>query len=340
MKKENLSFLDIKRVLLNHYDLNLVKLEKVKHSSTDCYIITCSEGKYFIKIFNRTKDTSKIKQEYDLLVYLKHKGFIVPSIIKTNNNKIYKYYKKNYIFLESYIKGKTLATEKISNKMLINSAKLLGQMHKTMNGKYKDNNKELFWKCINIEEEKAFLNVVSKMLEEKPSGSNYLFIEEAINHKKNMLNTLKKISEKFNGLTYLMTHGDYSKRNPIYNDEGNIAIVDFSDSSVYPVAWEVIRSYFFSTESYKKDNNFDYDLFTLYVKTYLKEFKLNITDIESMPYLLLYQIILSRYGYIEYIKNGDEELLSFIKWKEKIAYFLEENTKEIVKKLKSDLLTF
>lgn len=340
MKKENLSFLDIKRVLLNHYDLNLVKLEKVKHSSTDCYIITCSEGKYFIKIFNRTKDTSKIKQEYDLLVYLKHKGFIVPSIIKTNNNKIYKYYKKNYIFLESYIKGKTLATEKISNKILINSAKLLSQMHKTMNGKYKDNNKELFWKCINIEEEKAFLNVVSKMLEEKPSGSNYLFIEEAINHKKNMLNTLKKISEKFNGLTYLMTHGDYSKRNLIYNDEGNIAIVDFSDSSVYPAAWEVIRSYFFSTESYKKDNNFDYDLFTLYVKTYLKEFKLNITDIESMPYLLLHQIILSRYGYIEYIKNGDEELLSFIKWKEKIAYFLEENAKEIVKKLKSDLLTF
>ena len=49
MKKENLSFLDIKRVLLNHYDLNLVKLEKVKHSSTDCYIITCSEGKYFMK---------------------------------------------------------------------------------------------------------------------------------------------------------------------------------------------------------------------------------------------------------------------------------------------------
>ena len=53
-----------------------------------------------------------------------------------------------------------------------------------------------------------------------------------------------------------------------------------------------------------------------------------------MPYLLLYHIILSRYGYREYIKNKDVTLLNFIEWKEKIAYFLEENAEKIVEKLK------
>lgn len=334
MKNENLSFLDIKKIILSYYNLNLEKIEEVKHSSTNCYIITCSEGKYFIKIFEHSKNISKIEQEYDLLNYLKYKGFIVPSIIKTNQGEIYKYYKNHYIFLENYIKGQTLETQKISKDVLMNSAKLLGQIHKSMVGIYDDNNKESFWKCIDIEKEEAFLNTILKMLEKTYDDNNYLSIRNAINHKKNLLSELKKISKSFNGLTYLMTHGDYSKRNLIYNDEGNIVVVDFSDSGVYPVAWEVIRSYFFSTESCKNDIKFDYDLFAEYVKTYLKEFKLNISDIELMPYLFLYQITLSRYGYREYINNKDVRFLNFIEWKENIAYFLEENAEKIVKKLK------
>ena len=336
MKDETLSLIDIKKIISNYYNLNLENIEKVKHSSTDCYIITCFEKKYFIKIFDHTKNISKIEQEYDLLNYLKYKGFIVPSIIKTNQGEIYKYYKNHYIFLENYIKGQTLVTQKISKDMLMNSAKLLGQIHESMIGIYDDNNKELFWKDIDIEKEEAFLNTVLEIIEKIYYDKNYFVIKNAINHKKNMLSELKKISKIFNGLTYLMTHGDFSKRNLIYNDEGNIAVVDFSDSGVYPVAWEVIRSYFFSTESCKNDIKFDYDLFVEYVETYIQEFKLNIADIESMPYLFLYQIILSRYGYKEYIISQDVKFLNFIEWKENIAYFLEENAEKIVKKLKKD----
>ena len=334
MKNENLSFLDIKKIVLNYYNLHLEKAEKVKHSSTSCYIITCFEGKYFIKIFNHSKNVSKIEQEYNLLNHLKHKGFIVPSIIKTNQSEIYICYKNHYIFLENYIEGQTLEPQKISKDILINSAKLLGQIHKSMARLYDDDNKELFWKCIDIEKEETFSNMILTMIEKTTDDSNYLLIQNAINHKKNMLDKLKKISKSFDGLTYLMTHGDYSKRNLIYSNEGKIAIVDFSDADVYPAAWEVIRSYFFSTESCKNDIKFDYDLFAEYVKTYLKEFKLNVVDIESMPYLLLYHIILSKYGYREYIKNKDVTLLNFIEWKEKIAYFLEENAEKIVEKLK------
>ena len=332
MKNEKLSFLDIKKIILSYYNLNIEKIEKIKHSSTDCYIITCSEGKYFIKIFDQSKNISKIEQEHDLLNYLKYNGFIVPSIIKTNQGEIYKCYKGHYIFLENYIKGQTLETQNISKDMLMNSAKLLGQIHKSMIGIYDDDNKELFWKYTDIENEEAFLNTILKMIENRYDDNNYLLIKNAINHKKNMLRKLKIISKNFNGITYLMTHGDYSKRNLIYNDEGNIVVVDFSDSGVYPVAWEVIRSYFFSTESCKNDIKFDYDLFVEYVKTYLKEFKLDIADIESMPYLFLYQIILSRYGYREYIMSQDVKFLNFIKWKENIAYFLEEHAEKIVKK--------
>ena len=122
MKNENLSFSDIKKNLLSYYNLNIEKIEKVKYSSTDCYIITCSEGKFFIKIFDQTKNISKIEQEYELLNYLKYKGFIVPNIIKTNQDETYMCYKNYYIFLENYIEGQTLETQKISKDMLMDSA--------------------------------------------------------------------------------------------------------------------------------------------------------------------------------------------------------------------------
>jgi len=334
MKNENLSFLDIKKVILSYYNLNLEKIEKVECSSNSCYIITCSQGKYFIKIFNQNKNILKIIQEYNLLSYLKDKEFIVPSIIKTCQDKVYVYYKNHYIFLENYIKGRSLENKKISRDILISSAKLLGKLHKTMNGIYDDIDKELFWKNIDIKSEEIFLDTILKELENVGNDNNYLIVQNAIINKKNKLYELKKISEMFNGLTYVMTHGDYSKRNLIYTEDGNLAIVDFSDSGVYPVSWELIRSYFFSTESCNNNIKFDYDLFIQYVNTYLEEFKLNIVDIEVMPYLFLYQIVLSKYGYMEYIENKDEEIKNFIKWKENITYFLEENAQKIVKRLK------
>ena len=79
----------------------------------------------------------------------------------------------------------------------MDSAKLLGQIHKSMVGIYDDENKEIFWKCIDIENEEVFMNKILKMLETRYDDNNYLSIQNAINHKKNMLYELKKLSKNF-----------------------------------------------------------------------------------------------------------------------------------------------
>lgn len=334
MENANLSNLDLKTVLKSSYGLNVDNIEKMKHSSTDCYVITCGEKKYFVKVFNKYKNISKIEQENEILKNLKREGFRVPNIIKTNEEGIYTFYNDHYLFLERYIEGYSCAEIDISDDILLTSSELLGKMHSVLNDKYDDKNKIIFWQNLNIENERQFLNSVLDLMKIEPEDSNYKLIREAIEHKKYMLTELRKMNAMFDGMTYLMTHGDYSKRNLLYDNEKNITIVDFSDSGVYPASWELIRSYFFSTESCKNGKKFDYDLFYKYVEKYLKKFNLNKKDIELMPYLFMYQILISRYGYKEYLQNRDEKLIEFIEWKENITYFLEKNADTIVKKLK------
>ena len=75
------------------------------------------------------------------------------------------------------------------------------------------------------------------------------------------------IGRNVSNVYYDVTNFFFEKDLPdddIVDDEGNIVVVDFSDSGVYPVAWEVIRSYFFSTESCKNDIKFSYCILLLF----------------------------------------------------------------------------
>ena len=140
----------------------------------------------------------------------------------------------------------------------------------------------------------------------------------------------------FQDLTMSMTHGDYSKRQIISEDNKIKGIVDFSSCDFLPVALEVIRSYFLSTLSCEKVEEFDYELFSDYIEIYLKQFCLKENDLIAMPYLLLTHFVLSKYGYIECVyNNGDkEDIIKYILWNDKICKFLEENAVKMTEKLK------
>lgn len=324
----------IKVAIKNNYDLDVDKIEKIGHSSTDCYVITCNHKKYFVKVFDKHKETSKIQQEYDLLKLLKENGFLVPEIIRAKNKEIYIGFREYSMFLEKFLSGYSCAELDISEDMLLKTATLLGKMHRLLNNKYDDENKEYYWTSPNIEDERMFLNSVVEAISLEKEDESIRFLRVSVENKRNKLYRLNEMSTMFHGITYLMSHGDYSKRNLLCDSNDNIMIVDFSDSGVFSASCELIRSYFYSTESCKNGRVFDYDLFYTYIEAYSNEFRLNDKDIELMPYLFLYQIIISRYGYKEYLQSKDKKLIDYIKWKDDILFFLEHNADAIVKKIK------
>ena len=173
------------------------------------------------------------------------------------------------------------------------------------------------------------LNLIEKIKNDK----NYMLLKKSLNYKKNMILKVKKYNEMFNDLTFSMTHGDYSKRQIIIQNNEICGIVDFSSSDFLPISWEVIRSYFLSTLSCKVDIKFNYDLFGDYLQAYLRQFRLKDSDLIAMPYLLLYQSVLSKYGYLEYIydSNNKDEILEYIIWKDNICTFLEEKASKLSK---------
>lgn len=336
MKNELLSKNDFKRILFKYYGIKIKKIEKIVHSFTNCYILYGDE-KYFAKVFTKYNDIIKIKKEYELLLTLRKESFNVPSIIKTKTKKIYLIWRKHYIFLEKFIDGYSCDDVEISESELLKTAKLLGKMHRALNNRYDDINKEIYWKNLNINKERKKLEAFLKYFNKFSKDTNNDLIIKTINHRLRMLPKLKKLSAMFDGITYVMTHGDYSKRNLLKDSYNNIYIIDFSDAGVYPASWELIRSYFISTNSCKNGNLFNYELFYKYVKSYLEEFPLNKNDILLMPYLFLYQIITSNYRYKEYLETKDIKYLKFMEWKENMSYFLEKNASKINNLFLSDI---
>lgn len=328
MKNELLSKSELKQIIFKYYGIKIKKVEKIVHSFTNCYILHGDE-KYFAKVFTEYNDIIKIKKEYKLLITLKKEGFNVPNIVKTKNKNIYLTWRKHYIFLEKFIDGYSCDEVEISENELLETAKILGKLHCTLNNKYDDINKEVYWKNLNIDKERKKLEELLKYFNKFSNDKNNKLIIQTINHRLKMLPKLKKMSEMFDGITYVMTHGDYSKRNLLKDISNNIYIIDLSDAGVYPASWELIRSYFISTNSCKNDNLFNYELFSKYVGAYLEEFPLSIKDLLLMPYLFLYQIITSNYRYQEYLETKDIKYLKFMEWKENMSYFLEENASKI-----------
>lgn len=208
----HLSKSKLKHLLAKYYGIITNKIEKIDYSFTDCYIIY-STAKYFVKVFNKCEDALKIQRENELLITLNEAGFKVPNIIKTKDGNIYVGIANHCLFLEKYIEGFSYAEEKMSKDVIINLAKILGKMHFTLNNKYDDSTKELYWKNLDIEKERQNLNSLLNLFKKFPQDSNNALIIESINHKIKMLPELKKMNDMFNGITYLMTHGDYSKRN-------------------------------------------------------------------------------------------------------------------------------
>ena len=78
--------------------------------------------------------------------------------------------------------------------------------------------------------------------------------------------------QRFTGLTYNATHGDYNSLQLICGASEILSVVDFSSAHCLPVVWEVMRSYAQSAHDCAVPSHMDLRKLTEYVQRYGKHF--------------------------------------------------------------------
>jgi hypothetical protein len=97
-----------------------------------------------------------------------------------------------------------------------------------------------------------------------------------------------------------------------------------------------MRSFVQTSQESRLDCRINVEELCKYVERYCKVNVLTVQDLHSMPYVYLFQLLRSTYGYKEYLQTNTEdrdELLAFAFWRTRICKEVLEKADEIVEGL-------
>ena len=328
----------IKKEVKKHYGIIVKNIKAMSGGSANIYKIISSENdKYILKEFQSKYSGKTILKEINVINFLRNKGLSVPEYVLCLNGKEYFEYNDKTVIMQKFIDGKTKENYSGNIKQILESAKYLGLIVNALEDypygdmfgcnieKYTSN--EIIDKSIT-----KHADLIPLAEKDKLHGREII---KDLKDKIDMLNEMKKDGtfKKATNVTIKKSHGDYNVLQFIYNDDGKIkAIIDFVNAGEMPIVWEIARSYNYIDE-YCKKGEFNIDHLVMYVKEYLKYSKLNKDDLKYLPYVYLVQVLSSAYGYKEYLKSGNEDLLRFGKERTNICRYLMKNAKIISERL-------
>ena len=319
------SVLDIDKIrgLLNsEYGLELLDCISLELGSANCYKVHCKEGVFFFKEYQSEFTKDKVDKEADIVKLLISNDFPVAEFIKTANGKNCVLYEGHVISLQQFIEGKSYLND-LPHSLLMESAKYLGVMHSLLKDYPMEISMDYDWAVgFSSEAVSQKFNGLLSALDENKSDPNYVRIHDDLVFKMKLMDSIDAWKEYFKGITYTSTHGDYTACQLIC-DGGRIkAVIDFSSAGCIPAVWEIMRSYIQSGGVSRNGSYFDVGDFSLYVKEYVKYSPLTERDLEAMPYIYLFQLAQSSYGYKEYLvtkTENKEALLDFGFWRTDIC---------------------
>ena len=156
---------------------------------------------------------------------------------------------------------------------------------------------------------------------------------EDFRYKKELAVRCEEYKKYYNEITYCATHGDFQGCQLIWERDEIKAVIDFSAAACLPVTWEIMRSFVQSSGLCRNSATIDITSLCEYVREYMKYSPLTKNDMLAMPYVYLFQLAQSRYGYPQYLLNTDSEdregLLRFAFWRTQMCREVEKKAKAI-----------
>lgn len=296
----NLNYKIIKKILKEKYNLNVTKIKKIKNGSANLYNVYSSNKHYVLKEYQDKFNEESIVREYKIFECLKKQGLNVPEYLKCVDGKICIKYNGRFISLQKYIDGNILGFYKATKKQLKDCAQLYADILKKM-ANFRDLLPEYSLDLLNnkkIESVKEnYLHLIEKTNDKK--------IIKELTEKLTMLSELSQMKmSDLDKITIANSHGDYNVSQFIYDDVGNVKVVlDYITAKKMPVVLELFRSFIYMDPK-SKNGSIDINNLTEYIKHFNNYYKLNYYDVKYMIYIYYIEMVMSIFGYQQYIADN------------------------------------
>lgn len=321
---------EMKEVIKEKYNIEVIDLEKINRGSASITKIITKDKNYILKEFQDKYDKEFIIKEINIINFLKKRNIKVPKYISCKNGKYYFFHNRRVVIMQEFIEGYTINNNNGTHNQIIESAKYLGLIIKEL-----ENYEKLYsWNINEWFNNKYLTDAImnhKELLKYFDENKHYDWVKKDIEDKiqialslTNNINQFKNIDK----ITYKNSHGDYSIQQFIYKDGKINAILDFISSAYLPICWEVIRSYSYIAPECK-EGNMNIKTLTEYVKEFTNYVTLNEFDLKYMPYIYLFQILNSTYGYKQYLKEDNDKILNFAKQRTNFVRWLYKNAEEL-----------
>lgn len=337
LEKSVLNEETIADLLLRHYGIPLVSVHRLKLGSANCYRVSDGNKDYFLKEFQSFFSDEAVIREAKLLEFLYDADIPVTRFYRTLDNEFVIRYKDHSICLEEYVDGQSYGYNDLPPELLPSIARMLGKIHSSLKNYQLPAGMSGEWlSSFSAEKTIDEYDRLIYLAKSKAHDINITRIIDDLEYKKQLALRCEDYKKYYDGVTYCATHGDYQGCQLIFSDDEIKAVVDFSSARTLPVTWEIMRSFVQSSESCRRDATIDIDAFFLYIREYMKFFALTRADLVSMPYIYLFQLARSKFGYSQYLTSDSDDkipLLEFGFWRTQMCREVEEKAEMIAQKL-------
>ena len=323
----------IAALLRTHYGMTCTGVERLPLGSANCYRVTNGKKQYFLKEFQSDFSTDDLVREAALVDYLASRGIPVARFLPTAQGEWLVRYEGRLITLSEYIEGITYGYDDMPPHRLGDLAAMLGRLHAALRDYPLPTDMGREWlEAYSAERTAQTYDALLTTAASRADDPNTPQIVADLTYKKELAYRLEGYKKYYDGVSYIASHGDYQGCQLIWQEEGIRAVIDFSSARTLPAVWEVMRSFVQSSEVCRQDAKVDLAALCDYVRTYMRYFPLSRTDLASMPYVYLFQLARSRYGYPQYLDGTSEDaesLLHFATWRTAMCREVESRAKEI-----------
>lgn len=328
----------ISDLLSNHYGIFPLSVNKLKLGTANCFQVYDGSRYYFLKEFQSDISEDEVVREAKLLDYLSEAEFPVTRFYKTLHNEFVIKYQNHILCLEEYIEGHTYGYNDLPLELLPKVGRMLGKLHQALkNYPLPIGMSDQWLGSISADRIIAKYDELIQIAESKADADKLPQLMEDLRYKKQLAVRCEEYKKYYNGITYCSTHGDYQGCQLIWEQDEIKAVIDFSAAACLPVTWEIMRSFVQSSSLCRTSATIDIPALCEYVREYMKFAPLTKNDMIAMPYVYLFQLAQSSYGYPQYLLNTDSEdregLLRFAFWRTKMCREVERCANAITEEL-------
>ena len=328
----------ISDLLFQHYGISPLSVNKLQLGTANCFRVYDGNKYYFLKEFQSDILEEEVVREAKLLDYLSDAAFPVTRFFRTHNNEFVIRHQDHILCMEEYIEGNTYGYNDLPLELLPKVGRMLGKLHQALKDYPLPVGMSGQWLAsISAGSVIAKYDELVQLAESKADGDKLPQLMEDFRYKKQLAVRCEEYKKYYDGITYCATHGDFQGCQLIWEKDEIKAVIDFSAAACLPVTWEIMRSFVQSSSLCRNSATIDIPALCDYVREYVKFSPLTKNDMLAMPYVYLFQLAQSRYGYPQYLLNTDSEdregLLRFAFWRTQMCREVERKAKAISEEL-------